>query len=436
MSELPDPGAKAQKKIGDFEIIGTLGKGAMGAVFKARQKSLDRIVALKVLPPRIAKDKSFIERFVREARASAKLTHPNVVAGIAVGQDPATDLWYFAMEFIDGPTSRQLLKEKGRLPEDQALKIGRDIAEALECAHQNRIVHRDVKPDNILLTRDGTAKLADLGLVRHQQDDAGLTQSGAAVGTPFYMSPEQVRGQLDQMDTRTDLYGLGATLFHLVTGQPPFSGATSAVIMAKHLSDPPPMAHRVCPDVSPACSKLIQKLLQKEKTQRTQTPKELIQQIERILRLPAPARGQTTGPRLPVKGATTTAARIAVRPHARSESRSTSRSAAALYTGLGAGAVLLLGLVALFSMSRTPPATRAHQEKREPRETTPPTVLPTNARTNRPHIEQAWRQAQAFAKANRCGGQFHKFVVAYVFERPLKGDLPGCLESNGGILGR
>ena len=195
----------------------------MGAVYKARQKSLDRVVALKVLPPRIAKSATFIERFQREARASAKLCHPNLVQGIDVGQDPKSKLWYFAMEFVDGPTLKKLMKQERRLKEKRALEIVREVARALDAIHSVGMIHRDIKPDNILLTSAGEVKVADFGLTREVDDDAEMTQAGSAVGTPHYMPPEQVRGEND-LDIRSDLYALGATLFHILTGKTPFSG--------------------------------------------------------------------------------------------------------------------------------------------------------------------------------------------------------------------
>ena len=273
----------ALKELGGFELIEKIGQGGMGSVFKARQISLDRIVALKVLPPSVAKDARFIERFQREARACAKLNHPNIVQGVDVGKDAASGVWYFAMELVDGPSALKLLKSQRVLPEERALEIAQDIARALECAASHGIVHRDIKPDNILLTALGEAKLADLGLAKQVNDDATLTQSGQAVGTPYYMAPEQIRGRAGEIDIRTDIYALGGTLFHLVTGQAPFTGETSAVIMSKHLTTAAPKAHSVNPAVSEACSKLIEQMMQKERERRVQSPAELLQRIERIL---------------------------------------------------------------------------------------------------------------------------------------------------------
>ncbi|HEY3323885.1 MAG TPA: serine/threonine-protein kinase [Planctomycetota bacterium] len=358
MAEPQSSPAQAQgapKQVGGYELLSKLGQGGMGAVFKARQISLDRIVALKVLPPRIAKDAAFIERFQREARASAKLNHPNIVQGIDVGKDPATGLWYFAMEFVDGPSLQQVLKNQKVIPEKRALEIARDIARALECASQHGIVHRDIKPDNVLLTQRGEAKLADLGLAKQMSEDSSVTQSGQSVGTPHYMAPEQARGAAAEIDTRTDLYALGGTLFHLVTGRPPFLGDTSAIIMTKHLTEVPPKANRINPDVSEACARLIARLMQKKREQRVQSPATVIQQIEEILNPseaaggtagqassgPRRTRQDTTGPRAPVSHS--------------EQNRTTS-------LGLGAAALLALVAIGYFALRGKPAATKSAAE--------------------------------------------------------------------------
>ncbi|MBI3831058.1 MAG: protein kinase [Planctomycetes bacterium] len=333
------------KRIGGYEILSKLGAGAMGAVYKARQPGLDRIVALKVLPPAIAKDAKYIERFQREARASAALNHPNIVQGIDVGRDEDSGLWYFAMEFVDGKSLRSIQKEEGALPERRALEYGRDVARALECAAKHGFVHRDIKPDNVLVPSGGEAKLADLGLAkRTESEDAHLTQSGQAVGTPHYMSPEQARGENDQLDIRSDIYSLGATLFHLVTGKPPFEGPTGAVVMSKHLTEKTPLAHQVSERLSEPCSRLIAKMMHKQKEQRIQSPSELIEQIERVLNgtaLHTPTRGAAR-----VRGKT--------QEHAEIESK---KNGWLLPAGLGA-AVLVVAVLLLLRGGGAPPPER------------------------------------------------------------------------------
>jgi serine/threonine-protein kinase len=221
--------------IGNFEILEKVGQGGMGAVFRARQISMDRIVAIKILPPKLAENPSFQKRFINEARVSAKLSHLNIINGIDCGE--ANGYTYFAMEFVDGRTIKEVMKEKGKFSPPEAIKIIRQMVEALAYAKGQGLVHRDVKPDNIMLMTNGVAKLCDLGLAKNieSNDDAGLTQSGQAVGTPHYISPEQARGE--PVDFNSDIYSLGATFYHMLTGKTPFHGPTSAAVMALHIAN-------------------------------------------------------------------------------------------------------------------------------------------------------------------------------------------------------
>ncbi|GMV80754.1 MAG: hypothetical protein AMXMBFR7_19380 [Planctomycetota bacterium] len=299
------------RRIGGYEIVEKIGEGAMGVVFKARQVSLDREVALKVVKPEVAKDATFLERFQREARSSAQLNHPNIVRGIDVGQDEASGLWYFAMEYVDGPSLKDVLARDGTLPEGRALRIVLQVARALECAAKQNIVHRDIKPDNVMLAKGEVVKLADLGLAKRiDSENAALTQTGKTVGTPYYMAPEQIRGEQQKIDQRTDLYALGATLFHLVTGRPPFHGASGAAILALHLKEPAPRAKSLNPKLSEGINALIAKLLEKEPAQRYQSARELAERVEILVDDPGatsrrPGVRGTTGPRTAVHGAIT-----------------------------------------------------------------------------------------------------------------------------------
>jgi len=272
------------RRIGEYELISKLGAGAMGAVYKARQLSMDREIALKILSPKRAKNVEFRERFVREARAVAKLNHPHIVRGIDVGE--ADGYWYFAMEYVDGDSLGQYATRLGgKLPEAKALEFARQMALALQHAHNNNILHRDVKPDNILLDKScKIAKLVDLGLARPAEssdDYANVTKAGQAVGTPFYMSPEQARGKQD-LSPATDLYSLGATLFHLLAGRVPFEGPTAAVIMTRHLTDPVPSPRAANPDVSLGADRLVMKLMQKSPEDRYLDALQLVKDIERV----------------------------------------------------------------------------------------------------------------------------------------------------------
>jgi serine/threonine-protein kinase len=249
----------------------------MGAVFLARQVSLRRNVALKVLTPRLAKDENYVRRFFREARSAAALHHPNVVTAIDVGTEGHYK--YFVMEYVEGPTVAKLLERGGALDERRAISIAIQVANALDHAHQNGFVHRDIKPANIILTGQGVAKLCDLGLAKEVTDAGGDTQEGQTLGTPDYISPEQARGEAD-IDIRSDVYSLGATLFHMVTGQVPFPGPTPPVVMTKHLTVPAPLASQVQPTVTAGTSTVIRKMMEKNPDDRYQTPAELLEALD------------------------------------------------------------------------------------------------------------------------------------------------------------
>jgi len=291
-----DPATEGFDRIGDFELIEMIGKGAMGRVFKARQVSLGRIVALKVLPADLARNhRTFTLRFLQEARASGRLTHPNVVQGIDCGQDEHSGLWYFAMEYIDGYPLSDELERQRVLPEERVIEIGMAIAEALGAAAKHGIVHRDIKPENILISRAGEIKLSDLGVAKmSSKEDPSITGAEDMVGTPYYVAPEQARGKRDQMDTRTDIYSLGATLFHLATGQTPYEGETCTDIMMKHIEEKVPLAHHVNPNISEALGRVIAKMMQKKPILRHQTPAEVREALDRARLGVVVGRGETT----------------------------------------------------------------------------------------------------------------------------------------------
>jgi serine/threonine-protein kinase len=264
-----------------YKILTKIGQGAMGSIYKALQISMDRIVAIKVLSPKYAQNEKFRERFLREARAVARLNHPNIIQGIDVGE--SNGIHYFAMEYIDGPTVGELLKRGGALDEKRALHIVIQIARALQHAFNHGIIHRDIKPDNIMLTREGVAKLCDLGLAKlpAAEGDPSGTRPGASMGTPYYIAPEQARGE-QNVDTRADIYSLGASFYHMVVGDVPFPGQSAADVISKHLTEPvtPPRARN--PLVSPALDWTIVKMMQKTREDRYQTPSELLRDLEAV----------------------------------------------------------------------------------------------------------------------------------------------------------
>jgi serine/threonine-protein kinase len=269
------------KTVAGFELLGKLGEGGMGVVYKARQVSMDRVVALKILPKRFVRDKQFVSRFFREARAAAKLDHPNVIRGIDVGS--AGEDYYFAMEFVEGESVGSILKREKRLPERRALEIALQVARALGHASKHQLIHRDIKPDNILVTGAGVAKLADLGLAKSTASDVTqMTKTGMAVGTPHYISPEQARGETD-VDIRTDIYSLGVTLYHMLVGAPPFDGSTVAVIITKTLTEEPTPVHRINPEVSERASRVVSKMMVKNRAARYLDPAELAEDLELVL---------------------------------------------------------------------------------------------------------------------------------------------------------
>lgn len=269
----------------NYEILARIGAGAMGTVFKARQKHMNRIVALKVLKPALARDERFVERLRREARIVGKLNHPNIVTGYDLGEEGGYH--FFVMEYVEGRSLRQLLHEWGMFPEEQVLDVAIQIAGALAHAYDCGVIHRDVKPANILIDSEGRVKLTDMGLAK-VETDLQLTREGATVGTPQYISPEQARDPRSA-DARSDLYSLGATLFHMATGQTPFHADTIGELITKVLHDRPPTAISVNPALGDGLSLVIRKLLSKDPELRYQTPAELLVDLQRLKRHEKPA---------------------------------------------------------------------------------------------------------------------------------------------------
>ncbi|MBM4062072.1 MAG: serine/threonine protein kinase [Planctomycetes bacterium] len=262
----------------DYEILDRVGAGAMGTVFKARHKKLNRIVALKVLKPSLARDTRYVDRLRREARIVASLNHPHVVTGYDLGEEGGYH--FFVMEYVEGKSLRALLVERGMFPEEYVLRCGQQIAQALDHAYQRGVIHRDVKPGNVLIDEQGNVKLTDMGLAKGPAD-LTLTRDGATVGTPQYISPEQARNPQD-VDVRSDLYSLGATLYHMATGAPPFHGDTMAELITKVLHAAPAPPNEVNPELSSGMSLVLRKLLAKDLRVRYQTPRELLDDFERL----------------------------------------------------------------------------------------------------------------------------------------------------------
>ena len=271
---------RSQQQIPGYIVLSKLGAGAMAAVFKAKQVSLDRIVAIKVLPRKFSGNRQFIERFYAEGRAAAQLNHPNVVQAFDVGQ--AGEFHYFVMEFVDGKTVHDLIAENKRFQEAEALDIIINVADALRHAHDKGLIHRDVKPKNVMFTPQGVAKLADLGLARAIDDkEAALAEKGKAYGTPYYISPEQIRGELN-IGPQADIYSLGATLYHMMTGNVPFNGKNPTEVMQKHLKTPLVPPDHVNPRLSAGISEVIEMMMAKSRRQRYKNCSDLLVDLRAV----------------------------------------------------------------------------------------------------------------------------------------------------------
>ena len=273
-------------QIPGYHLQSLLGKGAMARVYKAKQLSLDRTVAIKVLPKRMSENPEFVERFYKEGRAAARLSHNNIVQAIDVGSTPE-DFHFFVMEYVEGKTLYDLMQPppvgEGRaFSEAEALDITIQMAEALAHAHRRGLIHRDVKPKNIILTPQGVAKLTDLGLAREKDDKAAAeSEAGKAYGTPYYISPEQIRGEVD-IDFRADIYSLGATMYHLVTGQPPFDGDTPSAVMHKHLKQPLVPPDHLNTALSAGIGEIIEVAMAKNRDDRYPSTEDLLEDLRAV----------------------------------------------------------------------------------------------------------------------------------------------------------
>jgi serine/threonine protein kinase len=271
-----DARARGQR-IGGYEIIAKIGEGGLGVVYKARQLSMGRVVALKVLHERWVTDDEFRKRFLVEARLAGRLSHPNLIQVIDVGRYRNT--LYFSMEFVDGEPVDATLDREGRMDLRSTVAIAIQMAGALEYLHQRRIVHRDVKPGNIMVTRSGIAKLGDFGFVKSSLESV-LSTEGEVLGTPDYISPEAAKGEKN-LDFRSDLYSFGATLYHMLSGSPPFGGSVSDVMEQHIKSEPRPLASLV-KGIPGRVIDIVDKLMRKKPEDRFQNFSELIAELEAV----------------------------------------------------------------------------------------------------------------------------------------------------------
>lgn len=272
-------GSKRVQQLGDYELKKKLGKGGMGEVFLARQISLDRLVALKTLSKELSKREDFVQRFHREAKSMARLDHPNVVKVYAV--DTFKGLSFVAIEYIDGQSVQAWLDKLKRLEIGDAVHIALVCAEALRHAHDLNMVHRDIKPDNILITSKGVVKVADFGLAKAMDEDVSMTQSGTGLGTPLYMAPEQAR-DAKRVDQRSDIYALGSTLYHMLTGKLPFNGTSTLELIISKEKGTYPSARSVRSEIPERLDLVIDKMMAKDPAHRYKNCEDLIRDLSAV----------------------------------------------------------------------------------------------------------------------------------------------------------
>jgi eukaryotic-like serine/threonine-protein kinase len=267
---------------GRYELDGVVGRGGMAEVYRARDIRLDRIVAIKTLRADLARDQIFQARFRREAQSAASLNHPNIVAVYDTGEDMATGVPvpYIVMEYVDGRTVRDLLQDGHRLLPERSLEIIDGVLRALDYSHTAGIVHRDIKPGNVMVTRNGDIKVMDFGIARAMSDaQATMTQTAQVIGTAQYLSPEQARGE--RVDSRSDLYSTGCLLYELLTGRPPFTGDSPVAIAYQHVREDPIPPSRVDPDVPPWADAIVLKAMAKSPADRYQTAADMRADLQR-----------------------------------------------------------------------------------------------------------------------------------------------------------
>ena len=273
--------ATRKQQIPGYQLLKKIGSGAMATVFMARQISLDRVVAIKVLPRRLSESAEYVKMFYKEGKAAAKLNHPNIVQAIDVGE--AGGYHYFVMEYVEGHTLHDELARGKVFSEAEALDIIIQVARALEHAHAQGFIHRDVKPKNIMMTSDGTVKLADMGLARSAADvEAAKAEAGRAFGTPYYISPEQIRGDVN-VDFRADVYSLGATMYQLVTGRVPFDAPTPAAVMHKHLKEELIPPDHVNENLSAGVGEVVEVMMARDRRRRYASTSDLLVDLEAIV---------------------------------------------------------------------------------------------------------------------------------------------------------
>jgi serine/threonine-protein kinase len=273
-----------------YELEELVGTGGMSSVYRAHDRLLERDVALKVLHQEYTADRDYVERFRREARSVAQLSHPNIVTVIDRGEQD--DRQFIVFEYVQGENLKTLVERVGPLVEEDAVRLALQIARALGFAHENGLIHRDVKPQNVLLNGDGQAKVTDFGIARSLDVKGGLTQTGTVMGTSDYIAPEQARGS--RVDAQSDIYSLGAVLYELLTGEVPFPGDNFVAVAMRHINEPPPSVRERRPDVSPLLDAVIRRAMAKEPRDRFGSMDELCAELNACLSPETAASGAQT----------------------------------------------------------------------------------------------------------------------------------------------
>src|SRR5258705_1648213 len=290
-----DPRSTSSQMIGTvlsgrYKLEAKLGSGGMSTVYLANDGTLDRAVAVKVMHREMSEQPDQLERFRQEARAVAKLSHPNVVAVIDAGEDGGHP--YIVFEYVDGETLKQRINRLGRLPVQEAVAYAIEIGRGLEPAHARSMVHRDIKPQNVLIDTEGRAKVTDFGIAR-QIEQQGVTATGRVLGTTDYVSPEQAMGQ--DVDPRSDVYSLGVVLYEMLTGDVPFRAETQVGVAMKHVNEPMPDVQARRPEVSAAVASVVDRATTKDPRDRYGTVAEMVRDLEQTLEVQAARRGGTGG---------------------------------------------------------------------------------------------------------------------------------------------
>ncbi|HEY8890554.1 MAG TPA: Stk1 family PASTA domain-containing Ser/Thr kinase [Clostridium sp.] len=260
-----------------YELLEKIGEGGMGTVYKAKCHLLNRFVAVKILKAELSNDEEFVSRFKREAISVAKMAHPNIVNVHDVGEENHVN--FIVLEYINGKTLKQVIKENGRLSSEKTIDIVFQISKGLEAAHKNNIIHRDIKPDNIMITDDGTVKVMDFGIAK-VLDSRTVTKLNNVMGTAHYFSPEQAKGSI--VDCRTDIYSLGIVMYEMVTGRVPYNAESAITIAMMHIQELPIPPKEIIKDIPENVNQVILKAMQKEPNKRYQTAKEMAEKLREI----------------------------------------------------------------------------------------------------------------------------------------------------------